>query len=106
MAVGSKLNRVDAAGKVTGATLYPGDILPENLLHAKVLFSNQPHARMLSMDTSAAGAVPGVVAIFTAKDVPNNEYGLTLFDQPVLVGLGSSRVRAATSAAGKGTRWR
>ncbi|MDT8304663.1 MAG: xanthine dehydrogenase family protein molybdopterin-binding subunit [Anaerolineae bacterium] len=91
MAVGSKLNRVDAAGKVTGAALYPADILPENLLHAKVLFSNQPHARMLRMDTRAAEAVPGVVAIFTAQDVPNNEYGLTLFDQPVLVGLGSPR---------------
>ncbi len=91
MAVGSKLNRVDAIGKVTGTALYPGDILPENLLHAKVLFSNQPHARMVRMDMAAAEAVPGVVAIFTAQDVPNNEYGLTLFDQPVLVGLGSSR---------------
>lgn len=91
MAVGSNPNRVDAAGKVTGAALYPADILPENLLHAKILFSNQPHARMISMDTSAAEAVPGVVAIFTAKDVPNNEYGLGIFDQPVLVGLGNPR---------------
>jgi CO/xanthine dehydrogenase Mo-binding subunit len=91
MAVGQKLNRVDAAGKVTGAALYPADILPHDLLHAKILFSNQPHARMISMDTSAAEAAPGVVAIFTARDVPNNEYGLTLFDQPVIVGLGSPR---------------
>ena len=91
MAVGRSYKRVDAPGKVTGETLYPGDILPEELLHAKVLFSNKPHARMVSMDLSAAEAVPGVVAIFTAKDVPNNEYGLTLFDQPVLVGVDSPR---------------
>jgi len=50
--------RVDAHGKVTGQTEYPGDITPENLLHGKVLFSGRPHARMLSMDTSAAEAVP------------------------------------------------
>src|SRR5690606_1207736 len=59
--------------------------------HGKVLFSNQPHARMVAMDLEAAKAVPGVVAIFTAADVPVNEYGLTMFDQPVLVGLGSDR---------------
>lgn len=83
--------RVDAPGKVTGATQYPGDITPELLLHGKVLFSHQPHARMLSMDLSLAEAVPGVVAILTAADVPVNEYGLILPDQPVLVGLGSRK---------------
>ncbi|MCB8987365.1 MAG: xanthine dehydrogenase family protein [Ardenticatenaceae bacterium] len=83
--------RVDAAGKVTGHALYPGDLTPDNLLFGKVLFSGQPHARMLSMDTAAAEAVPGVVAIFTAVDVPVNEYGLIMPDQPVLVGLGSSK---------------
>ncbi len=91
MAIGRSVYRIDAPGKVTGATQYPGDIPVENALHAKVLFSNEPHARMISMDLSAAQAVPGVVAIYTAKDVPNNEYGLTMFDQPVLVGLGSPR---------------
>jgi CO/xanthine dehydrogenase Mo-binding subunit len=90
MAIGQTKYRIDAPGKVTGITLYPGDIAPENFLVARVLFSNQPHARMVAMDTAAAEAVPGVVAIFTAQDVPVNEYGLTLFDQPVLVGLNSS----------------
>lgn len=81
--------RVDAQGKVTGEAPYPGDVTPENLLHARILFSGQPHARMTAMDTSAAEAVPGVVAILTAKDVPVNEYGLIMPDQPVLVGLDS-----------------
>jgi CO/xanthine dehydrogenase Mo-binding subunit len=81
--------RLDAAGKVTGATLYPGDITPDSLLHGKILFSGQPHARLTAVDLREAEAVPGVVAIFTARDVPVNEYGLILPDQPVLVGLGS-----------------
>ncbi|MCA9945860.1 MAG: xanthine dehydrogenase family protein, partial [Anaerolineales bacterium] len=89
--------RVDAPDKVVGETLYPGDITPENLLHGKVLFSNQPHARLVAMDTSAAEAVPGVIAIFTAQDVPVNEYGLIFPDQPVLVGLGSSNPHADVS---------
>ncbi len=83
--------RVDAPGKVAGLAQYPGDLAPDNLLHGKVLFTDQPHARMLSMDVSAAEAVPGVVAIFTAKDVPVNEYGLIMPDQPVLIGLGSAK---------------
>jgi CO/xanthine dehydrogenase Mo-binding subunit len=89
--------RVDALGKVTGATPYPGDVTPANLLHAKTMFSGQPHARMLSMDTSKAEALPGVVTILTAKDVPVNEYGLIIADQPVLVGLGSSKPNADVS---------
>ena len=84
-----QVRRVDAHGKVTGETPYPGDVTPENLLHARILFSGQPHARMTAMDTSRAEAVPGVVAILTAKDVPVNEYGLIMPDQPVLVGLDS-----------------
>ena len=42
---------------------------------------------MTAMDISAAEAAPGVVTIVTAADVPVNEYGLTMFDQPVLLGL-------------------
>jgi CO/xanthine dehydrogenase Mo-binding subunit len=83
-------HRIDAPGKVDGRTHYPGDLTPDNLLHGKVLFSNRPHARMLSMDTSAAFEVPGVVTILTSRDVPVNEYGMIYADQPVLVGLGSS----------------
>jgi len=89
--------RVDAHEKVTGEALYSGDITPPNLLHGRVLFSGQPHARMLSMDISEAEALPGVVAIFTAKDVPFNGYGLGTPDQPVLVGLGSSNPYADVS---------
>jgi CO/xanthine dehydrogenase Mo-binding subunit len=91
------LPRVDALDKTTGAALYPGDITPDALLHGKVLFSQQPHARMLSIDLSDAVAVPGVVAIFTAKDVPVNEYGLIMPDQPVLVGLDSGKAEADVS---------
>lgn len=90
MSIGTSPYRVDAPGKVTGAALFPGDLTRPQLLHAKVLFSNQPHARMVRLDTSAATAVPGVIAIFTAVDVPVNEYGLTEFDQPVLVGVNAT----------------
>ena len=89
--------RVDARDKVTGDALYPGDITPPDLLHGRILFSGQPHARMLSMDTRAAEELPGVVAVLTAKDVPVNEYGLILPDQPVMVGLGSSNPHADVS---------
>jgi CO/xanthine dehydrogenase Mo-binding subunit len=90
MAIGNSEYRVDARGKVTGGTLFPGDLAREDFLHAKVLFSDQPHARMVRMDVSQAEALPGVMAIFTAKDVPLNEYGLTMFDQPVMVGVGGN----------------
>ena len=42
------------------------------------------------MDVTAARAVDGVIGIFTAADVPVNEYGLTMFDQPVMIGVGST----------------
>jgi CO/xanthine dehydrogenase Mo-binding subunit len=82
---------VDARAKVSGEALYPGDLTMPGMLHMKVLFAGRPHARILSIDTSEAEAYPGVVAVLTARDVPVNEYGLMMFDQPVLCGPGSSR---------------
>jgi CO/xanthine dehydrogenase Mo-binding subunit len=82
---------VDARGKVTGETLYSGDLSMPGMLHMKILFSDRPHARLLSIDTSQAEASRGVVAVYTARDVPVNEYGLQWQDQPVLCGPGSSK---------------
>ncbi|MBN2146729.1 MAG: xanthine dehydrogenase family protein molybdopterin-binding subunit [Anaerolineales bacterium] len=89
--LGQSVQRVDAVSKVTGAALYPGDInLPEQA-YMKLLFANRPHAIIKSIDTSKAEALPGVLAVLTAKDVPVNEYGLIMPDQPVLCGPGSSK---------------
>ncbi len=89
--VGQSIQRMDAVGKVTGQTAYPGDLDMQGQLWMKVRFSDRVHARILSIDTSRAEACPGVVAVYTARDVPNNEYGLIMFDQPVLCGPGSSK---------------
>ena len=89
--IGIKMPRIDAVGKVTGETPYPSDINIDGQLWMKIRFSDRVHARVLSIDTSRAEVYPGVVGIFTAKDIPVNEYGLTMFDQPVLCGPGSEK---------------
>ncbi len=89
--VGQTVKRIDALGKVTGDTPYPGDFEMAGQLFMKLRFSDRPHARILAVDTAQAEALPGVVAVFTAKDVPRNEYGLMTKDQPVLCGPGSSK---------------
>jgi CO/xanthine dehydrogenase Mo-binding subunit len=90
-AIGKSLPRIDARGKVTGETQYPGDITLPNQAYMKILFARRPHAIIKSIDTSAAEAMRGVIAVFTAKDVPVNEYGLQIPDQPVLCGPGSDK---------------
>lgn len=89
--VGQSVRRRDALGKVTGETLYPGDLVREGMLHMKILFAGRPHARILSIGTAQAEQAPGVEAILTAGDVPVNEYGLIMPDQPVLCGPGSDK---------------
>lgn len=89
--IGQPINRIDARGKVIGETLYPGDINMPGQLSMKILFSGRPHAVIRSIDTTQTDALPGVIATFTAKDVPVNEYGLIYNDQPVLCGPGSSK---------------
>lgn len=89
--VGRSQSRIDARAKVTGTAVYPGDRTYGNQLWMKTLFAGRPHARILNLDTARAEALPGVVAVFTARDVPFNGYGLQTPDQPVLCGPGSSR---------------
>ena len=87
MAVGASTARIDAADKLTGAAEYPGDRIPADALWAMAVFTDQPHARLVSLDFSGARAVGGVVEVFGSADVPINEFGLTMADHPVFVGL-------------------
>jgi len=82
--IGQPIRRPDAPPKVTGETLYPADLYMDGMLHIKVLWSDRPHARLLGVDASAALALPGVVAVFTAADVPVNEFGIEEMDEHVL----------------------
>jgi CO/xanthine dehydrogenase Mo-binding subunit len=50
--IGQSVKRIDAVGKVTGKTLYPGDINMPNQAYMKILFANRPHAIIRRIDTS------------------------------------------------------
>lgn len=92
--IGQSVPRIDAVGKVTGEALFPGDFNLDNQAYMKILFAGRPHALILSVDITQAVALPGVLAVFTAEDVPVNEYGLIVNDQPVLCGLNSTKPHA------------
>ncbi|HZP35499.1 MAG TPA: xanthine dehydrogenase family protein molybdopterin-binding subunit [Methylomirabilota bacterium] len=68
--VGVSIPRPDGPEKVTGRVQYVADLQPKGLLHAKLLRSPHAHARIRSIDTSAAKALPGVRAVITARDIP------------------------------------
>ncbi len=89
--IGQSIQRLDAVAKVTGEAQYPGDIHFDNQVYMKILYANRPHAIVRSIDTSRAESLPGVLGVYTAKDVPVNEYGLSYYDQPVLCGPGSTK---------------
>ncbi|MEW5718485.1 MAG: xanthine dehydrogenase family protein molybdopterin-binding subunit [Chloroflexota bacterium] len=84
--LGQSITRIDARAKVTGAALFPGDINLPGQLWMKVLFARRPHARIKRLDVSSAQSAPGVVHVFTGRDVPVNEFGLGSKDAPVLNG--------------------
>ncbi len=91
LVIGRSIQRIDAVGKVRGEAPYPGDIDMDDQLWMKIRFSDRVHARITTINTSKAEAYPGVVSVLTAKDVPVNEYGLIVPDQPVLCGPGSAK---------------
>jgi 4-hydroxybenzoyl-CoA reductase subunit alpha len=68
--IGTRQRKVDGTGKLTGSALYTDDIVLPGLLHGKILRSPHPHARILSIDTTLADAMPGVHAVLTGKEMP------------------------------------
>ncbi|MBC7323729.1 MAG: molybdopterin-dependent oxidoreductase, partial [Moorella sp. (in: Bacteria)] len=72
--VGTSVTRVDAVAKVTGKAQYTGDIMLRDMLVGKILRSPYAHAIVKSIDVSQARALPGVAAVLTYKDVPQNKF--------------------------------
>ncbi len=75
----------DGQEKVNGCLVFADDIYMENMLFGKIVWSSHPHAEILAADKTDAEGLPGVAAIFTAKDIPgHNGMGSLTPDQPVL----------------------
>jgi xanthine dehydrogenase molybdenum-binding subunit len=68
--IGTRPIRPDGVEKVTGRAQYGADIRPPGLIFGRIVRSPHAHAKILSIDTSAAEAMPGVLAVVTAKDLP------------------------------------
>lgn len=73
--LGKPLPQIDSVEKVRGELQFVGDLPPlRRMLHAKVLRSPYPHARVVKIDTSRAEAVPGVRAVITHQNTPAKEW--------------------------------
>ena len=91
MGFGHSVPDLEGEAKVKGSLSFIDDMCFAGMLYGKVLWSEHPHAEIISIDTEEASAVPGVAAVFTACDVPaHNGVGSIKPDRPVLC---SDRVR-------------
>ncbi len=75
--IGTRPIRHDGVDKVTGRAIYGADFHITGLLHGRVLRSPHAHARIISIDTSRAEALPGVKGVVTAEDLPAAEDKIT-----------------------------
>jgi CO/xanthine dehydrogenase Mo-binding subunit len=90
-AIGKNIRRIDGWDKVTGKTLYAGDLSFPRMAHAKAFLSQKPYARIPSMDLAEAERLEGVIRIFTARDIGgSNGFGATKPHQPILVPMGGT----------------
>jgi CO/xanthine dehydrogenase Mo-binding subunit len=85
-AIGRSVPRRDAGEKLRGKAQFAGDIVVPRMLHGKVLRSPLPHARVTSIDVSAAETLPGVVCVLTAADLADIDpyWGHAIRDRPVV----------------------
>ena len=99
--VGKKITKRDAPLKVTGGATYIQDLKIPGMLYGGILYSKYAHAKILKLDTTRAERLPGVMAVITAADVPNNfRFGI-MKDNPPLKGgrVRSTRDEIAAVAA-------
>lgn len=84
--IGTRVNRIDGIEKATGQALFTNDLVFPNMLYAAIVRSTEAHARILSIDTSAALSSSGVIGVYTAKDIPGtNICHVVVDDWPFLV---------------------
>ncbi len=83
-AVGQRATRADGRLHGLGQTKYIDDMYFPNMLFAKIKRAGVASARIKSIDTKEAEAMPGVMAVITGRDIPCNSFGPSLKDQPVL----------------------
>ena len=76
--IGTRPIRHDGVDKVTGRANYGADFTLPGMLHGVILRSPHAHARIVSIDTRAAEAVPGVKAVITGADIPKNSASVSL----------------------------
>ncbi len=87
--LGARVPRVDVEEKVTGSGIYPDDVYMDGMLYASAVRSAYPRARVLAIHTEEAKALPGVVGVFTAADIPgNNKVGHLKKDWDTMIALG------------------
>ena len=72
--VGKSLQKVDGLPLVTGKPMFVNDIDLPGTLHVKILRSPHAHARILSIDSSRAEALPGIVLVLTHENTPTTRY--------------------------------
>ncbi|HLG71187.1 MAG TPA: xanthine dehydrogenase family protein molybdopterin-binding subunit [Chloroflexota bacterium] len=82
--IGERVPRVEGVEKVTGRALYSANALIPGTIWGKCARSPYAYARIKSIDVSKAKALPGVLAVITAKDIKNNLVGKRVKDQPIL----------------------
>ncbi|MFQ5912699.1 MAG: xanthine dehydrogenase family protein molybdopterin-binding subunit [Nitrospinota bacterium] len=81
--VGATFERGDGYDKARGLAVYGTDVTLPRMLHAKMLRSSLPHARVLHVDTDRAKRLPGVKAVVTGRDHPDSQWGMMLADQSI-----------------------
>ena len=87
--MGSRVHRLDVEEKVLGYGQYPDDVYVDGMCYGVAVRSKYARARVLSIDTSEAEALEGVVAVLTQKDIPGKvNVGHIKKDQPTLIGVG------------------
>ena len=87
--LGQRVPRVDVEEKVTGTGIYPDDVYLDGMIYGSAVRSKYPRARVLAIHTEEAKALPGVVGVYTAADIPGqNKVGHLMKDWDTMIAVG------------------